>query len=358
MTPGASESCVDLAATMAVQTFNPLEDDRWRAFVRSHPKASVFHRREWLEALQRTYGYEPVVYTTSRADAALTNGIVVCQVRSWLTGRRLVSVPFADHCEPLVERTEDAREIGAVLREAVNREWTYVEIRPRTSGFDEHVPLEPTASFRLHTLNLHPPLPEIAARLHESGIRRKIRRAEREGVSSEAGRSERLLRAFYGLLVLTRRRHSLPPPPLDWFRNLVHCFGPDLAIRVAFKGTHPIGSILTLRHGTTVVYKYGCSDARFHSLGPMPLLFWQVIKEAKEDGAVTLDLGRTDLGNAGLIRFKERLGGVPSAITYRRWSHRRSFSAGWKVQLPRRIFARIPESLLVTAGRLLYRHIG
>jgi hypothetical protein len=32
--------------------------------------------------------------------------LVFCRVRSWLTGRRSISLPFSDHCEPLVESHE------------------------------------------------------------------------------------------------------------------------------------------------------------------------------------------------------------------------------------------------------------
>ena len=46
----------------------------------------------WLESLRLTYGYDPLVFTLSPAGRELENGIVFCRVRSWLTGRKLVSV--------------------------------------------------------------------------------------------------------------------------------------------------------------------------------------------------------------------------------------------------------------------------
>ena len=91
---------------MQIYMLNPLTDQRWSALVEQHLDASVFHTRGWLEALRRTYGYEPVVYTTCPPGNELTNGIVFCKIRSWVTGNRLVSLPFSDHCQPLVDRTE------------------------------------------------------------------------------------------------------------------------------------------------------------------------------------------------------------------------------------------------------------
>ena len=87
---------------MTVHQIDPLQDPRWAELLQAHPQASIFHTPGWLESLQRTYGYEPLVLTTSPPGSALTNGVVFCRVKSWLTGERLVSVPFADHCQPLV----------------------------------------------------------------------------------------------------------------------------------------------------------------------------------------------------------------------------------------------------------------
>ncbi|MCA1560886.1 MAG: GNAT family N-acetyltransferase [Acidobacteria bacterium] len=265
---------------MTVYTFNPLDDGRWGEFVDRHPSASLFHAPGWVKALQQTYVYQPVVYTTSPPEALLNNGILLSRVRSWLTGRSLVSVPFADHCEPLVAVPEDLAAILDALR-AVAGGWKYVELRPRTSGPWDDLGLAATTSFRFHVLDLRPPLEDVRRGFKESAVQRKIKRAEREGVSCEEGRSEALLQAFYRLTLLTRRRHGIPPQPIQWFRNLIGCFGDRLTIRVAVKGGHAIGGILTLQHRKTLVYKYGCSDARFHNLGTMPLLFWTTIKEAK-----------------------------------------------------------------------------
>jgi hypothetical protein len=49
---------------VAVYEVNPLTDPRCGALLERHPAASAFHTAGWLEALRRTYGYEPFVVTT------------------------------------------------------------------------------------------------------------------------------------------------------------------------------------------------------------------------------------------------------------------------------------------------------
>src|SRR5580700_5556025 len=87
---------------VSVYLIDPLSDDRWNDLVAHHPRATTFHQRGWLQALARTYDYHPLVLTTGAAGEPLDNGIVFCHIASWVTGTRLVSLPFADHCDPLL----------------------------------------------------------------------------------------------------------------------------------------------------------------------------------------------------------------------------------------------------------------
>src|SRR5437870_3635150 len=113
---GAQSSCLRL--TMTTYRIDPLCDSRWATFIHRHPAASVFHTPGWLEALRRTYGYQPVVFSTSAPDQELRNGILFCEIHSFLTGRRLVSLPFADHCQPLVDDPEDLIAILTSLQQS------------------------------------------------------------------------------------------------------------------------------------------------------------------------------------------------------------------------------------------------
>jgi len=136
--------------------------------------------------------------------------------------------------------------------------------------------------------------------------------------------------------------------------------GKNACIRVAFKGDQPIAGILTMNHGKKMYYKYGGSDARLNNLGATPMLFWQAIQAAKSAGMEELDLGRSDLDNSGLIRFKERWGAHSVSLTQWR-GPADAGSSGFerlKVHLATTVCGRIPRNMLVLMGRLLYRHAG
>ncbi len=350
--------------SMKFNQLDPIQDPRWMQLVERHPKASVFHSVGWLKALRETYGYEPVAFTTAMPSESLRNGLVFCHINSWLTGRRLVSLPFSDHCEPLCDSLEDLRFLIQALQARMNAEgWKYLEVRPIDSNLGqpgEGISFVPGARYFLHTMDLHPSLAEVFGSLDKDSVQRRIHHAERLGLVEKCGTSDDLLNDFYGLFVITRGRHQLPPIPHAWFRNLIHSLGDALEIRVAYKDEVPVAAILTLRFREGHYFKYGCSDARFNRFGATPWLLWRAITAAKSSGANKFDMGRTEQGNAGLLSFKDHWAPSPQRLVY--WNFPEAFGVrsvdDWKVKMAKSVFSCIPRKLLAATGRLIYRHIG
>lgn len=346
-----------------IYKLDPLADPRWQALVDRHPSASVFHTPRWLEAIHRTYGYCPVAFTTSSPTHELSNGLLFCRVRSWLTGRRMVSLPFSDHCEPLCDSAEFEILVHYLQSALDHQDWKYLEVRlvdgrlshgPETVGFrvkDRHL---------LHRLDLQASSEDLFESFDRDSVQRRVRHAERAGVNERVGRSEGMLKDFYGLCLLTRQRQNLPPQPYKWFQNVVECMGECVAIRTAYKNDVPVASVLTLRFRDKVYYKYGCSDSSFNHLGATPFLLWRAICEAKSGGATEFDFGRTEIDNAGLIAFKNKWTREPQSLTYWKFpgSLADSVRFDWKLKVLKRAFSLMPSRLLTATGRLLYPHIG
>ncbi len=346
---------------MPVYALNPLEDPRWEDLVQRDRRASVFHTTGWLKALFRVYGYQPVVYTTSPPGDTLRNGMVFCRVDSLLTGRRLVSLPFSDHCEPLVQSVEEQREILTFLHRLLEEnEFRHVEIRPLSLDLTAEPRMQIGAFYCFHELDLRPSREDLLRGCNKKSVQAKLRKAASGPLTVEEGWSDEILKKFYHLMVMTRRRHNLPPPPQEWFWNLAALLGDRLLVRVVSLSGQPVASILTLSHQTTLIYKYGCSDSRYHHLGGMPFLIWKAIETAKQHGFEKFDLGRSDFSNEGLIKFKDHFGAVWSVLNYARMSAQPASKVmdGSTKRFAKHIFAHMPGRLLALSGRLLYRHIG
>jgi CelD/BcsL family acetyltransferase involved in cellulose biosynthesis len=362
-----SEIAVTSAPTPAVvHRLDPLSDSRWDSFLKENPRASLFHSTPWLQALHRTYGYIPVGYTTSAPGEKLENAIVFCRVESWLTGRRLVSLPFSDHCEPLVDRPgQFAALIAALEKNTKEGKWRYAELRSFNAVPHQCSLHVSTTGYMFHEIDLQPSLEELFSRFHKDSIQRKIRRAEREKLDYDEGQSDKLVAEFYDLLTTTRRRHYLPPQPRAWFENLRACFKDSFKIRIARKKKRALAAMITLRYKDTLVYKYGGSDSRYNNLGSMHLLYWKAIQDAKEMGLRAFDLGRTDSAQTGLIAFKNRWGARQLPLVYSRFASsecpRHMFE--WsplqgEATVLGKLIAVLPNCAAALMGKLLYKHVG
>lgn len=345
-----------MACRASLHEFNPTTDPRWEEFLLRHPSASVFHSTAWLRALQEAYGYRPLVCTTSPPGSPLANGVPFCYVDSWMTGRRLVSLPFSDHCEPLLDSCDRFAEIWAYWHQRGTKS---LEIRPIMFQPPQSSLLLRGSAYVLHRIDLRPDLQTLHSRFHKSSVQQVLRRARNKNLKVMVGSSPDLLSDFYELMTVTRKRHGIPPQPLSWFEALIAAFGTSLKIRIASKEGRPIAGILTLCFKNTMVYKYGGGDPDFKNLGGTTLLLWDAIQEAKAGGLEVFDMGRSSPEHETLITFKEHWGAVATPLQYWRVPRQRSEDsitrvAGWMKQLA----TACPAVLLQVAGKLLYRHIG
>ena len=340
---------------------DPLRDPRWKTFLDGRADAAIFHRPEWLQALKSCYGYEPRVLSSTPPGETLANGLVFCEVRSPLTGKRIVSVPFSDHCEPLINNAEELQALLQNLMGRVERgEQRYIEVRPIELAMQPTTAFAISQEYYLHRLDLRHSEEKLFRSFHKDCVQRKIRRAERESLRYEEGSTEMLLKHFYKLLIMTRRRQGVPPQPIKWFRTLISSLGSKLKIRVALLGETPIASILTISDRRTMVYKYGCSDPRFNNLGGTHFLFWRAIQEAQASGVVEeFDLGRSETNNSGLVTFKEHWAAKRFALNYWRYPADAAVLGPERaITHIRKFISVLPDAPLVALGRLLYPHIG
>jgi Acetyltransferase (GNAT) domain len=349
---------------MRFYQIDPTQDARWTEFIGKHPNASVFHTVGWLNALRWTYGFEPVAFTTSPPTGELKNALVFCRVQSWLTGDRLVSLPFSDHCEPLCDSVEDLNFLLRYLQAVTQRrECNYMEIRPLGVDFSQTgdgVEFGPAATHSLRVLDLRSNLNEIFRNLDKDCVQRRVGRAAQGGLTEKCGRSDDLIKDFYALFLTTRLRNHLPPIPYAWFRNLVKHQREALEIHLAYQGKTPVAAILTLRFRSTVYLRHGCSDAKFDELCGMPWLLANVIAAAKSNGALQFDMGPNEEGHTGLLALESHSGSHLQKVIY--WKFPDSSSPisedGWKLRIAKRAFSYMPDRLLSITGNLLYRHIG
>jgi hypothetical protein len=344
--------------SLEMRICDPVRNPGWDHLIALHGDAGCFHTSAWAKVLHQTYKHHPFYLRFSRGRrlAAL---IPLMEVRSPLTGRRGVCLPFSDACEPLVFDPDSVDLVmDRVVDFAQERRWRHLEIR----GGKTFQPASSSAAiFYGHTLDLRRRVEELADRF-DSSVRRAIRKAERSNISVFVDRNRQAITDFYRLHVQTRRRHGLPPQPASFFLNIYeYLIKPGLGFTVlAKRESRPIAAAIFFRFGKNALYKYGASDKRFQEFRANNLVMWQGIQLLARTGVEKLHFGRTECENDGLRRFKLSWGTKEEAIDYFRVG-----PSGRMCLVPassdsgfhKKIFSRLPLAFNRLAGSMIYPHL-
>lgn len=338
---------------------DPLSHTNWDCLVASHPGATIFHTAAWARVLRETYSYAPL-YLAVREGDRLLGLLPIMEVNSTLTGKRGVSLPFADYCTPLLSAGLEPDDLWNLALETANRRrWKYLEIRG--SGLQ---PLDapPSDSFLRHKLDLTDGEESLFAGLRSSN-RRNIQKSKREGVEVRFDTSPDAMREYYRLHGLTRKRHGLPPQSWTFFssiqRNVL-----DAGLGFVALGSYNnlnIAAAVYFSFGRNSLYKYGASDYAYQHLRANNLIMWEAIRRLSGEGNRSLCFGRTDLEDTGLREFKAGWGACEEEISYYRFDlHQNAFAhkSPRGEGLHRKFFQTAPMLLSRLIGSVLYRHVA
>ena len=329
-------------------------NETWTELSKATSHATLYHRESWIELLRRAYGLSFSLATLCR-DGAVVAGCVLA--RSPIPfQKRFISLPFSDSCAPLAVDEETARELlGAIARQSDTS--TVYEIR----GISARSPWATLDNYRAWELDLHRPLSEISNGL-ALNFRRNLREAGRETIKVEHGEELDYVRRFYELHLRSRRRLGLPSQPWRFFKLTQEIFAREgaLDVFVASRNSLDLASAVFLRCDSTVYYKWGARRPEGRSRANH-LLFWNAIEEFCTHSR-TLDLGRTDIRNEGLSRFKRELGGVETLLPYSFYPKPPNSVSSEALTGPRgviaKIWTRLPLPLTRVLGGAIYRFLA
>lgn len=338
---------------------NPLEDPDWDRKAAAFADATIFHSASWARVLHESYGYTPCFLATREAGG-FGSLLPLMDVSSRLTGRRGVSAPFSDFCDPLCRPGHEAAPlVEAAIRHAREKSWRHVEFRT-DAGIPQSAPA--TVRYLTHELDLTKGEDTLWSGL-ESAARRSIRKARASGVVVSIGEDEAAMREFFRLHCLTRKRHGVPPQPYAFFANIRrHLVDQGNAtLMLASHRGRAIAAMVFMHFGRKVIYKFGASDLAFQHLRANNLLMWEAIRRSAAAGMHDLHMGRNETNNQGLRRYKLAWGTNEGTLSYHRHSSEAGdFISGSNPQQgwQHATFRRLPLPMMKIIGSIIYPHMA
>ena len=196
-----------------IEFINPVAFSNWNDLVLQNEKYSVFHSKEWCQLLNETYSYKPY-YLTGFNGNSFDFMVPYMEVKSILTGSRLVSLPFSDYCEPIINNNFNPENIISTIKNIrKNSGLIYMDIRGGESFLKSE---EIYSKGYVHKLSLNQGEDDLYAGLKSSN-KRNIKKAKNEGVQIRFSNDYGSIVDFYKLNIITRQRHGIPPQPFQIF---------------------------------------------------------------------------------------------------------------------------------------------
>jgi len=338
----------------------------WSEPLEEQIKSMFYYDPRWLNLLATFYGYQIIPLTTTNADNQVTGFLPLCYIKSPLTGRRLVALPFSDYCPLLaVDEADTAQLIERALHLAQEKKVKYLELRAGVNAV-----LTERPDFTSNNLYVNWVLPlsassEDAWSALRKPVQHQIKKSQKAGVQIRAAQKREDIDIYYRLHVKTRtKKHGMPTQARNYFFTLWDTFAPTNTMRLLlaeYQGT-PIAGIIIFASGSTLHYAYGASDENYLKLAPNNLLFWDAITWGSANGYKSLDLGRTASDNPGLMEFKRRWGAVQEPLPYYYYPQTAGLAStsesSWKYRLLTNNWRRLPLPVAGRLGGYVYKHLG
>ncbi len=353
-----------------IHWLSPDEQGEWDAFVTRHPLGLVYHLSSWQRVLESAFGHIHGRFLVLRdGGGQIQAGVPVYTVTSWLLKNRIVSVPFATMCDPLISTKEEFGLLWPAIEDASRQHRSKrIEIRTRRISTDcMPALLTAGARYKHHYLPLGENTDVLFRSFHLTSVRQKVQKARRAGVIVEERQDEQSLRVFHAFLVATRRRRSLPPMPFAFFQAMYRWLSPDhAALYMAVHAGEPVGGLLALKFKDLWTMEYS-GDADNATTGANQLLCWETIQRAKSSGARCFSFGRTAPDNTGLLDYKRRWATVEEDLTdfinppgSRLAPGDESPKAANRTlyEIAKRLLRHAPAAVQKSFGDFCYRHLG
>ena len=289
------------------------EIDDWNKYASTNPSASIYHRTEWRDIIQNSFGHESY-YFLSRNKNGKINGILpLIRLQSRLFGNFMISMPYFNYGgavadNPIIEE----RLMYTANAHAGNMGISHIEYRDDISR--EGMPA------RTDKITMILSLPKSEDELWQGftpKLRAQIKRPQRENPVLYSGGIE-YLDDFYSVFARNMRDLGTPVYSKTFFYNILCSFPSEALIMIVHLADKPVAAGFLLGHKEVLEIPWASTLKSANHLSINMLLYWEVLRYAVVNGYRYFDFGRSTK-NSGTFRFKRQWGAQPKQLHWHYW---------------------------------------
>jgi FemAB-related protein (PEP-CTERM system-associated) len=328
----------------------------WDEYTRAHREGGVYLRASW-DVVFGTYGLRLTRLAALR-EGQMVGALPLVWQKSWLFGRRLVSLPWFDTAG-IVADDDEARDalLQGALKCAAQLGADVLELRQPQLVAGWPAPRGDKALFRLR-LEADP-----AALWNRIGakVRNQVRKGEKLGLTVQTGSAD-LVDEFYAIYSANMRDLGSPPHSRRFFEQVVDSFPEEARAHVVrYQGTG-VGAALTLDNGGRLEVPWASSLRKYNSYCVNHVMYWRLLEQACERGVEWFHFGRSSL-DSGPYRFKKQWGAEALPLPWHPFQIRgvaqaqRTTHIDESYSLATRVWQRMPVSFCRLFGPWLIRKL-
>ena len=281
---------------------------RWDAFVETCDDGTFFHLSGWKKVIEGSLGH-PTTYLYCEKDGNIVAVLPLAQVKSWLFGNALISLPFLVYGGVVSDDSEAERLlVTAACDKARQLQVDHLELRTRVLSGRNWPSTENYATFRKEI----DPDPER----NLLAIPRKQRAMIRKGIKAELkAYIESDTKRFYPALLACKRNLGTPFFGQKYFQEICETLGKKVEILSVIKEDVTVCSVMSFRFRNEILPYYGGGGDVARVLNGNDFMYWSVMEKACQEGVEIFDYGRSMIGT-GAYHFKKHWGFEPTPLAY------------------------------------------
>ena len=287
---------------------DPLADPRWDAYVRAHPRWTVYQLGAWARILGSAYRFEPR-YLALEEDGRLHGVLPLLYKNGVVSDARIRSLPVFPAGGPLGESRADEVALIEAARDATvaSGAGALAVISPEDYGAElDGFVADALPPRWVVQIGEDPDVLRAGWRKTSNNLFRSLKKADKAGFEFREATDAADLRRFYRLYLRTMRKHRTLPRTLRQLELTRNLLGPGefRLFVVEREGRLAAGGVFHLFRDTVELIYNGSDDALL-DLRPNHALYWGVIEWCAAHGYGAFDFGEAS-PTTSLGRFKSQ----------------------------------------------------
>ena len=354
---------------MLLKLASDIDKNKWNSFTSGHPQVSPYHHFAWKSSIEKAYGHQCFYLIVEDANKEIIGVLPTVAIKPPFIKGKLCALPFCDYGACLAaDESVESMLINKAMEITSQNKLSIFEYRAcQALPTDDNDLDSPSGKQKVRMLLELPESSEILFGGFKAKLRSQIRRAIKNGLSAELGRSDKLIDEFYDVFTCNMKDLGSPTHSKKWFSEIKDNYKEDMVISIIRHNGLPVGAGIVLFNGSVASIPWASTRRKFNPLAPNMLLYWSLLEYAADNGYKTFDFGRSTY-DEGTYKFKKQWGAKPLLLKWKEFrdadqvdiqSDASSASSNGKLRpLVETVWKRIPLFLTIAIGPRIRKYIS